>query len=48
MSTLAEQVNVLARFCGPRDVGTLDGVRADVVQPAPPVTGRSVGSQICT
>jgi hypothetical protein len=27
---IAEQINVLARFCGRRDVGALDGVRADV------------------
>jgi hypothetical protein len=28
---LAEQINVLARFCGRRDVAAFDGVRADVV-----------------
>jgi hypothetical protein len=28
---LAEQINVLARFCGRRDVAALDGVRAEVV-----------------
>jgi hypothetical protein len=29
--TLADGINVLARFCGRRDVAALDGVRADVV-----------------
>jgi hypothetical protein len=29
--TVADGINVLARFCGRRDVAALDGVRADVV-----------------